>query len=84
MSRIEISAGGRHIIVDHDGELAHVADTATRLWESTHGTDSPGGGMGFTSTQRYERPASPSTMRRGPGRVDAQKREPDADRSGAG
>lgn len=57
MSRIEINAGGRHVIVDHDGELAHLAKTAAELWDSTDGVpDDKPGAIGFTTGQRYEPP----------------------------
>ncbi|MFI2663707.1 hypothetical protein [Micromonospora carbonacea] len=35
MSRIEINAGGRHIIVDHDGELEPLRLAALSLFEAT-------------------------------------------------
>lgn len=56
MSRIEINAGGRHVIVDHDGELAHLATTATELWDHTDGAEPPrtGAGVGFTTAMRNE------------------------------
>jgi hypothetical protein len=55
MSRIEINAGGRHIIVDHDTELAHLERTARDLWDHTTGAepDKPGA-VGFTTGTRYE------------------------------
>ena len=35
LSRVEINAGGRHIIVDHDGtDLAYVVEKAEKLWEA--------------------------------------------------
>lgn len=35
MSRVEINANGRHIIVEHDTELAYLAKTADELWRGT-------------------------------------------------
>lgn len=71
MSRVEINAGGRHVIVDHETELEHITKTAQQLWEATSGADDrPGPAIGFVLGQRYERPPS-GTMRYGPGRVDA-------------
>jgi hypothetical protein len=35
VSRIEINADGRHVIVEHDAELEHVATKALALWEQT-------------------------------------------------
>lgn len=59
MSHIEINAGGRHIIVDHDGELAHLADTARDLWDHpTTADDRPGPAVGFVTSQRHTPPAS--------------------------
>jgi hypothetical protein len=57
VSRVEINAGGRHVVVDHQGELAHLAKTATELWESTAGAepDSPAA-VGFVTSQRFEPP----------------------------
>lgn len=58
MSHIEINAGGRHIVVDHDGELAHLADTARRLWDHTDGAgDRQGPAFGFQADRRYTLPA---------------------------
>lgn len=57
MSRVEINAGGRQIVVDHDGELAHLADTARQLWDHTHGADDRHGpAIGFQTSQRYTPP----------------------------
>lgn len=58
MSRIEIDAGGRKVVVDHDGELAHLATTARELWDHTDGVEAeqPRGAVGFTTSQRYEPP----------------------------
>lgn len=57
MSRVEIDAGGRKVVVDHDGELAHLAKTASELWEATAGVDpQPRGAVGFVTAQRFEPP----------------------------
>lgn len=54
MSRIEIEAGGRRIVVDHDTELAHVAQTARDLWDHTAaGGGSAGPAFGFAHQQRW-------------------------------
>lgn len=50
MSRIEIEAGGRRITINHDGELAHLADTAHNLWQKTNGPEpSAGPAIGFVA-----------------------------------
>lgn len=57
MSRVEIDAGGRKVVIDHDGELAHLATTASELWESTAGVDpQPRGAVGFATGMRSEPP----------------------------
>lgn len=36
MSRVEINAGGRHIIVDHDGtDLSYIVEKAESLWKAS-------------------------------------------------
>lgn len=49
MSRIEINAGGRHVIVDHDGgDLAYVIEKTEALWRTTETPQvSPGPALGF-------------------------------------
>lgn len=49
MSRVEINAGGRHIIVDHDGtDLSHVAEKAEALWKAVEVPEPrPGPAYGF-------------------------------------
>jgi hypothetical protein len=49
MSRIEINADGRHVIVDHDGaDLAYVIDKAETLWRAAETPQkSPGPAYGF-------------------------------------
>jgi hypothetical protein len=58
VSRVEINAGGRHIIVDHDGELEPLARTVRELWDHTAGAepDKPSGAVGFVTGTRYEPP----------------------------
>jgi hypothetical protein len=53
MSRVEINAGDRHVVVDHEGELAHLADTAQRLWRETEQPLRPGPAVGFSAQLRY-------------------------------
>lgn len=49
MSRVEINAGGRHIIVDHDGtDLSHVVEKAQALWTAVEVPErKPGPAYGF-------------------------------------
>ena len=47
MSHIEINADGRHIIVDHDGELEPLRRTALELWRDTETSRSVGPATGF-------------------------------------
>ena len=47
MSRIEINADGRHIIVDHDGELEPLRRSALELWQAAEAKKSPGPATGF-------------------------------------
>lgn len=57
MSRIEINAGGRHIIVDHDGgDLAYVIEKTQKLWETTEtaAQPSPGPGFGFQAERKAQ------------------------------
>lgn len=68
MSRVEIEAGGRRIVVDADEPLHHTALEAQRLWDHTAGaapTSAPG--FGFVQPERRTSyPATESTMRRPP------------------
>lgn len=60
MSRIEIDAGGRHIIVDHDGELEPLRLAALALWNDTAGPEpSPGPAVGFQADRRWTAPVEP-------------------------
>jgi hypothetical protein len=49
VSRVEINAGGRQVIVDHDGtDLAYVVEKAQRLWQDTEvEAPKPGPAYGF-------------------------------------
>nr|MDT0660842.1 hypothetical protein [Micromonospora sp. DSM 115978] len=55
MSRVEINAHGRHVIVDHDGELEPLQRTARELWEVTGnaGPERLGPAFGFQAPARY-------------------------------
>ena len=55
MSRVEIDAAGRRVTIDHDGEIAHLAETAQRLWDHTASQDKPGPAVGFTAERRGTR-----------------------------
>lgn len=60
MSRIEINAGGRQVIVDHTGELEPLQRTALALWEATAGPEpSQGPAVGFTAERRWSGEAHP-------------------------
>ena len=54
MSRVEINAGDRHIIVDHDGELHQLTSEAFDLWTKTH-TPSTALGLGSAGFQADRR-----------------------------
>ncbi len=64
MSRIEVNAGGRHIIVDHDGELEPLRAAALALWRATETPERPGPAVGFTVERRSTREVAPTA--RGP------------------
>lgn len=50
MSRIEINAGGRHIIVDHTGDLPYLAEHALDLWtKAASDPPPPGPAVGFVA-----------------------------------
>ncbi len=70
MSRIEVNAGGRHIIVDHAGELEPLRAAALALWQATEAPpQSPGPAIGFVSQARHTpdvRPTSPDGYGRPP------------------
>lgn len=79
MSRIEINAGGRHIIIEHQGgELEPMRHTALSLWEATDSPrPSPGPAVGFHTDRRATTatpPAGRSAYDRGrpPATTDAQ------------
>ncbi|MFE7869738.1 hypothetical protein ACFUYE_05235 [Micromonospora humida] len=56
MSRIEINAGGRHIIVDHDGELEPLKQAALSLFAATERVpDRPGPATGFQIVEQAGR-----------------------------
>lgn len=62
MSRVEIEAGGRRIIVDADTDLHHVALEAQRLWDHTEGaTTRNGPAVGFTAAPPRWTPDIPTT-----------------------
>jgi hypothetical protein len=59
VSRVEIEAGGRRIVIDHDTELEHVKAAARELWDHTATTPTPAGpAYGFTHERRYTPDAS--------------------------
>lgn len=66
MSRVEINAGGRHIIIDHDaGDLSFVVDKAEALWKTTATPEEPPGpAYGFQADRRW----TPDTEPTGNGR----------------
>jgi hypothetical protein len=80
MSRVEINAEGRHVVVDHDGELPELADTAMKLWEHAESYRPLGPAYGFASVERRGSVPVPPLGRsahdrgRPPGQVDAQER----------
>lgn len=60
MSRIEINAGGRHVIVDHDGELEPLRAAALALWRDTESAQpSPGPAVGFVQERRWSAQVAP-------------------------
>lgn len=67
MSRIEIKAGNRHVVVEHGGELEHLRNTATALWDLTDVPAQTERGMGFQANDRRgTAPVAPSSMWRPP------------------
>lgn len=61
MSRVEINAGGRHVIVDHDGELEPIRAAALGLWQATDGPQPPPGpAVGFSAERRWTGDAHPT------------------------
>lgn len=53
MSRIEIDAGGRKVVIDHGGELEPMRQAALSLWQATAGpAPAAGPAVGFTSERR--------------------------------
>lgn len=61
MSRIEINAGSRHIVVEHDGgDLAYVIDKAEALWKATEAAEPPPGpAYGFQADRRWTADTAP-------------------------
>ena len=60
MSRVEINAGGRHVIVEHDGgDLTYVIEKAEALWKAAQAPAHPYGNftMQRTSTERNGNPS---------------------------
>ncbi|WP_030488184.1 hypothetical protein [Micromonospora chokoriensis] len=74
MSRIEINAGGRHIIVDHTGELEPLRVAALSLFEATANVpgDEPGPAFGFQADRRW----TPEVLPTSPGRYGSRTFEP--------
>lgn len=73
MSRIEINAGGRHIIVDHDGELEPLKQTALAVWAAAEQVpDRPGPAFGFQADRRW----TPEVLPTSPGRYGSRTFEP--------
>lgn len=67
MSRVEIEAGGRRVLVEHDAELAELAKTAEEVWSRTAVPDpSPGPAFGFQADRRWSPAVQPSSARRAP------------------
>lgn len=61
MSRIEINAGGRQIIIDHNGELEPLRAAALALWRDTDSPEpSPGPAVGFSAQARHTADVRPS------------------------
>lgn len=52
MSRVEINADGRHVIVDHVGDLPYLIDKAMEAWK---GTDPKRPPAGFTTPESVTR-----------------------------
>lgn len=56
MTRVDIEAGGRHIVIDQPGgELCAVADQAWNLWATTSESENltpPGPALGFVAERR--------------------------------
>ncbi|MBM0274123.1 hypothetical protein [Micromonospora tarensis] len=80
MSRIEINAGGRHIIVDHDGELEPLRAAALSLFEATTGPEPTAPATGFQIIDKAHSTVTPlghSAYDRGypPAPVNAQATE---------
>ena len=56
MSRVEIEAGGRRVVIEHDTELAHITAAARDLWDHTVGVpEQPGAAYRFNHVQRPSR-----------------------------
>lgn len=53
MTRVEINAGGRVIVVDHTGELEPIRAAALALWHATDTGQPPAGpAVGFMADRR--------------------------------
>ena len=62
MSRIEINADGRHVVVDHEGELEPIRAAALALWRDTDGPEPPAGpAVGFTADRRGTHEVRPTS-----------------------
>lgn len=62
MSRIEINAGGRSIVIDHDGELEPLRQAALSLWQQTDGPDRTEPAIGFRDERRWTPPVAPTQI----------------------
>lgn len=47
MSRVEINANGRSVVIDHTGDLPYLAEQALKLWEQIEAPENPGPAYGF-------------------------------------
>jgi hypothetical protein len=62
VSRVEINSNECQVVVDHDGELAHLATTALDLWTKTVQPTRLGpGSAGFQMERRGTYDVAPST-----------------------
>lgn len=61
MSRIEIEAGGRRIVVEHGGELEPMKQAALELWAAAEkAPDRPGPAVGFQAERRWSPGVAPA------------------------
>ncbi|MGW5556881.1 hypothetical protein ACWER9_06615 [Micromonospora sp. NPDC003944] len=73
MSRIEIEAGGRRIVVEHGGELEPMKQAALELWAAAEQVpDRPGPAVGFQADRRW----TPEVLPTSPGRYGAPPMAP--------